>query len=512
MHENALATLIKRLEIATSRLEDLALSSSGSSSSAKAPPASAGAAGSPSAAQTQLPQKVEAFDEITGGPLKNYLEASLKIGDKVAEQSKYVEDVFNAQRDFILIATQAKKPDVTSPVFAELIKPTRESLEKICEIRDLNRPSQYFNHLTVVSEGIQALGWVAVEPKPAPFVNEMKDAAQFYANRVIKEWKEKDTKHVEWAKSYMDLLAALHNYVKQCYTTGLEWNSHGQDPQSFVGRKPTASAAPAPPAGGVPPPPPPPPSFDFSEETSGSGQKSDMVAVLAELNKGEGITKGLRKVDKSEMTHKNPSLRASSVVKASTEPTKRTPPPPSPKPAALTSGKKSPPTAPTKAKAKKPARLELEGNKWVVENHEGNNSILIENTQINQSVYIFNCQNSVIQVKGKVNAVTMDSCNKCGLAIDSTVSTIDVVNSRSFQLQVFHKTPTIAVDKSDSGLIYLSEECLDCEIFTAKSSSLNVLLPGADESGDFKEVPVPEQFKSIVVNGRLVTVPVEHSG
>ena len=34
------------------------------------------------------------------------------------------------------------------------------------------------------------------------------------------------------------------------------------------------------------------------------------------LNKGGDVTKGLRKVDKSEMTHKNPSLRESSVVPA----------------------------------------------------------------------------------------------------------------------------------------------------------------------------------------------------
>jgi len=39
-----------------------------------------------------------------------------------------------------------------------------------------------FNHMSAVSEGIPALGWVGVEPKPAPFVKDMKDAAQFYVN------------------------------------------------------------------------------------------------------------------------------------------------------------------------------------------------------------------------------------------------------------------------------------------------------------------------------------------
>ena len=36
--------------------------------------------------------------------------------------------------------------------------------------------------------------------------------------------------------------------------------------------------------------------------------------MFAELNRGSEVTKSLRKVDKSEMTHKNPALRASSTV------------------------------------------------------------------------------------------------------------------------------------------------------------------------------------------------------
>ncbi|SAL97392.1 hypothetical protein [Absidia glauca] len=108
----------------------------------------------------------------------------------------------------------------------------------------------------------------------------------------------------------------------------------------------------------------------------------------------------------------------------------------------------------------------------------------------------------------------MDSCTKCGLALDSVVSTVDIVNCRSFGLQIFHVTPTIAVDKSDSGEIYLSKECLGVEILSAKSSSLNILMPENPEAedSDFKEVPVPEQLKTTIVDGKLVTSTVEHTG
>lgn len=56
-------------------------------------------------------------------------------------------------------------------------------------------------------------------------------------------------------------------------------------------------------------PPPPPATLPPASATGGG-----VAAVFAELNRGEEVTKGLRKVDKSEMTHKNPALRASSTV------------------------------------------------------------------------------------------------------------------------------------------------------------------------------------------------------
>jgi adenylyl cyclase-associated protein len=49
----------------------------------------------------------------------------------------------------------------------------------------------YFNHYSAISESIGALSWIAIQPAPAPYVREMEDAAKFYTNRVLKEYKEK---------------------------------------------------------------------------------------------------------------------------------------------------------------------------------------------------------------------------------------------------------------------------------------------------------------------------------
>lgn len=76
-----------------------------------------------------------------------------------------------------------------------------------------------------------------------------------------------------------------------------------------------------------------------------------MGAVFSQLNQGEGITKALKHVDKSEMTHKNPALRE-----------KKTSPNLPPKPVSLQRSSSSNSTKVSKPTGKKI----LEGVKWVI--------------------------------------------------------------------------------------------------------------------------------------------------
>lgn len=71
----------------------------------------------------------------------------------------------------------------------------------------------------------------------------------------------------------------------------------------------------------------------------------------------------------------------------------------------------------------------------------------------------------------------------------------------------------VQLDSTDSGQIYLSKDSLSAEITTAKCSAINVSLPvEGEEEGVFEEQAVPEMFKTTVVNGKLVTSVVEHTG
>lgn len=59
--------------------------------------------------------------------------------------------------------------------------------------------------------------------------------------------------------------------------------------------------------------------------------------------------------------------------------------------------------------------------------------------------------------------------------------------------------------------VYLSQEAADAiEVITSKSSSMSVTVPVGEGQGEPVEHPVPEQFMSKIVDGKLVTMPVTH--
>jgi adenylyl cyclase-associated protein len=223
----------------------------------------------------------------------------------------------------------------------------------------------------------------------AKYVGEMRDASQFYGNRVVKEYKDRflhlkshvndsgDTTHKEWQTSFTEILNELQKYVRKHFPQGIKWNAAGAPADSFVGANletpstgPSASATPIPNAGGAgaPPPPPPPPPAPAPESlmpkstpaAAPTDQGSTIAAVFSQLNQGEGITKSLKRVDKSQMTHKNPSLRE-----------KKTSPNPPAKPASLRRNASGASTTSTSSPSttSKTGKKQLEGVKWIIVRH-----------------------------------------------------------------------------------------------------------------------------------------------
>lgn len=364
-------------------------------------------------------QSLSEFDNIVSGSLSTFTSTSEDIGGDAAIQAAMVAAAFQAQRQFLATAASSKKPSDAN--MQKLLKPTSDLIGEIQQFRETNRRSDMFNHLSAVSESIPALGWVTVAPTPAPFVKEMKDAGMFYTNRVLKDWKEKDSRHATWVSSWVETLAVLQDFVKKYHTTGLVWNPNGGEASLDVStpKVVTRTSAPSP---------------------------AKPKAAPAKAPRVFG-----------KQTEKTPSKRQ-------------------------------------------------DGKKWLVEYFKGDREINIDGAQMNQTIYIYKCENSAVKVTGKCNNVILDSCRKTGVVFESLVSGCEIVNCQGVQVQSLGTAPLILVDKTDGCQMFLSKDSLGAEIVTAKSSEMNVMVPEGDE---FVEMPVPEQFKSVIKGTNVITQPTE---
>ncbi len=99
------------------------------------------------------------------------------------------------------------------------------------------------------------------------------------------------------------------------------------------------------------------------------------------------------------------------------------------------------------------------------------------------------------------------------------MSTVDVVKSANFALQVLETIPTVMLDQVDGAQIYLARESSGTRVFSSKSASINLNVisgggEGEEEEEDYKEIPLPSQICSWFDEGKgeVVNEIVSHSG
>ncbi|CAI9104507.1 OLC1v1003192C2 [Oldenlandia corymbosa var. corymbosa] len=469
--------LIQRLESAVARLEALSFRQGGGSRDI----------GGDAAAASSDPSIV-AYEDLISQFVGRVTSAAEKIGGQVLDVTKILEEAFSTQKELLIKVKQSQKPDMSGLV--EFLKPLNEVIVKATTMTE-GRRSDFFNHLKAAADSLTALAWIAYTGKdcgmsmPIAHVEESWQMAEFYSNKVLVEYRSKDPNHVEWAKALKELyVPGLRDYVKAHCPLGPVWSASG---------KTIVSAPPKAPAAGAPAPPPPPPASLFTSEppkASSSQPKAGMSAVFQEINSGKPVTSGLRKVT-DDMKTKNRTDRTGVVSAGEKEA----------RPSSSSFSKVGPP------------KLELQmGRKWVVENQIGKKDLVIDDCDSKQSVYVFGCKDSVLQIQGKVNNITIDKCTKMGILFKDVVAACEIVNCNGVEVQCQGSAPTISVDNTGGCQLYLSKDSLDASITTAKSSEINVLVPGAGPDDDWGEHSLPQQYIHVYKDGQFITTPVSHSG
>jgi adenylyl cyclase-associated protein len=172
------------------------------------------------------------------------------------------------------------------------------------------------------------------------------------------------------------------------------------------------------------------------------------------------------------------------------------------------------PTKPAKKVVKKkPTGLPImeyqeRGTKWIIENqtkesvlnNSENGVLVVDVTDPKQQVYIFNCDEMTVQIKGaKLKSVIIDTCSKVNVLFDTLISGCEIVNSKKVAIQVDGVCPVFSIDKTIGVTLWMSEATAavsSCVV--SMSSEMNVSIPDGD---DRKEMPIPEQFVHRVLNG-----------
>jgi len=400
-----------------------------------------------------VPRALAAYDNLTSQLIEPF-KAAARALEGASSCAETIDLFWKAQREIIEMACACKKPD------QQIRMSKMGSIQNAARQADLAIVRGDFeNHQKAVKEVVAAASWLMMEPAPVEFVKEQVGSSDFWANKVRVAQKG-NALQVAFCDCLKAVIMGLIEYIREHHLTGLTWNPQGEDVENFT----PGSASAAPKTG---------------------------ANLFAELSsKGDGVTAGLKKVTRDMQTWRKDYKPDES---------KPVPVPSSRSPAVA-------PSKPVAAVARTPlVQFQDRGNKWVVEHQTKEQGIVEINVEnIMHSVYIYNCNDAIINITGKAKGISIDGCKKTKVLLDNTVSSLEFVNCQRMQSQIRGKVPSIAIDKTDGILIYLSKDSLDSTFTTSKSSEMNISFP--NENDDMVEIPIPEQFIHKVVLGATPTI------
>lgn len=400
---------------------------------------------------------IATFARIVEKEVEEFFSASQQLGEPLIQMAEMVREAFHKEMDFIGRCIVIEKPDDTA--LNNLQEPVIALLRRIQAFRDQKRHDALFaNHLATIAESVVALSWITVPSAPAQFIKDMKEAGDYFGNRVLNANKS-DPRHMLWINKWQTTLNLLEMYVKRYHLTGFAWNSAG-------GSR----------SGARPHPPPPPPPVLFERRASGDRPDTDnRQALMREINQGVAITERLRPVVRIP-TREPVAVRPALPVTRSS-------------------------VAQPVAQRTYPPKFALEGRKWRVEYYKNDHGMELHPNHHSESLAMFKCEDVILANRAKINGVTIDNCKRSVIYLSDIIASVDLIRCERVQLQCMGIVPLISLDSCDSIQIGLSESALGAEIIHSKSTTLNVCL--LQDDGDYTELPLPEQIRSVVINGRL---------
>lgn len=136
-----------------------------------------------------LPIPIQEFEKFLERSVGRFSGLSDVLGGAVAEQARAVSACFQAQLTVLVATTRTTKPDTAG--WQELIRPIKDSAARVVDIQENNKFDLMHNHLACVADGIPVVGWMDIEMRAFNHVDKFLGYAQYFGNKVTKEYKEK---------------------------------------------------------------------------------------------------------------------------------------------------------------------------------------------------------------------------------------------------------------------------------------------------------------------------------
>ncbi|GMH99701.1 hypothetical protein TrVE_jg347 [Triparma verrucosa] len=375
------------------------------------------------------------------------------LSSRLSTSGSAVSSAWDAQLNFLEAASKSKKPsdqNALQPFF----KVYMEEKGKVGRERD-----EWENHEKALGEMFGLLQWIMI-PKPKDYLVEISGAVDFWTNKIRVQYKKTDPKQIEFCEAVKGVMGGLVDYVKEYHLAGVSYKMNGGIDLSSASASVPAKASPA----------------ATQKPKIGGGGAGGLLAELSKKSTGDSAATGLKKVTKDQQTwRKEFGGEKAAVVTAK-------------KPVVKKKVDLGPPVF----------EFKDQGMKWIVENQTAesnpNGVLTVEVTDPKQQVYIYKCEGATIDIKGKCKGVVVDTCTKSNVLCDSIISCLEAVNGKRLKLQIRGICPSVAIDKTDGCLTYLSKDTAGVTTFvTSKSSEMNVSWP--DENDDYQEKAIPEQFQ-----------------
>jgi adenylyl cyclase-associated protein len=139
-----------------------------------------------------------------------------------------IQKAWEGIRLIIVLASRSKAPEESlTEALAPHMKPVQEA---IVGIRQLQLDRDWDRHQKAVIEMLAGLSWVYLRPPqalPVGMVKETLGSAEFWSNRIRKDFKGKNDTQIAFCDSIKAVIKGLAEYIEEYHKTGLTFSPRG---------------------------------------------------------------------------------------------------------------------------------------------------------------------------------------------------------------------------------------------------------------------------------------------